>query len=157
MIVAAALVAGVLAVTLLRSILTSFIGATPQDYPVKNLVGMTVEKAQELEGVAGIFEVREVGTEYSEDYGEGLIVRQSPEEGERRKGEGLVIQVWVSAGEDVGKMNDVTDMTVAEAKIALAELREQYELIIEEPAEDEQVYDAEVEAGKIISTSPAKD
>ena len=47
-IVAAALVAGVLAITLLRSILTSFIGATPQDYPVKNLVGMTVEKAREL-------------------------------------------------------------------------------------------------------------
>lgn len=156
-IVAAALVAGVLAITLLRSILTSFIGATPQDYPVKNLVGMTVEKARELDGVAGIFEVREVGTEYSEDYGEGLIVRQSPDEGERRKGEGLVIDVWVSAGEDVGKMIDVTNMTVAEAKIALAELREQYDLIIEEPAEADQVYDEEVEAGKIISTSPAKD
>lgn len=156
-IVAAALVAGVLAITLLRSILTSFIGATPQDYPVKNLVGMTVEKARELDGVAGIFEVREVGTEYSEDYGEGLIVRQSPDEGERRKGEGLVIDVWVSAGEDVGKMIDVTNMTVAEAKIALAELREQYDLIIEEPAEADQVYDEEVEAGKIISSSPAKD
>ena len=154
LIAGAAVVAAVLAILLLRSILTSFIGPTSSEYRVQNLIGLTVEEAQQKDGVAGIFEVREVGSEYSE-YKEGLIVRQSPEEGELRKGDGRVIEVWVSAGVDVGTMIDVTGKTEAEATIALRDLKEQYDLTIEAREED-QTYDEKVEAGKIISTTPAE-
>ena len=149
----AAVLATVLAVTLIRSILGSFTGVTDQ-YEVQNLVGLTVREAQEKEGVKDIFEVREVGSEFSAEYDAGLIVRQSPDAGEQRKGEGLVIEVWVSAGEDVGAMIDVTGKTEAEARIALRELKDQYDLTIE-ALEEDQKYD-DMDAGKVISTTPAE-
>ena len=112
-----------------------------------------MREAQEKEGVKDIFEVREVGSEFSAEYDAGLIVRQSPDAGEQRKGEGLVIEVWVSAGEDVGAMIDVTGKTEAEARIALRELKDQYDLTIE-ALEEDQKYD-DMDAGKVISTTPA--
>jgi len=149
LIVIAALLATALAVTLFRSILGSF---DSEQYAVKNVVGLTVEEAMELEGVKGIFEIREAGEVFS-DYAVGVIAEQSPQDGEVRKGESLVIEVWVSAGKDVGKMVDVTGLTVAQANIELKQLKEQYDLEID--ATEEQ-FDNEVPAGQIISSIPAE-
>ena len=154
LIVVAVLLATALAVTLIRSILGSF-NSTSGEYPVPNLLGLTVEEAEARDDIAGIFEIREVGSEPSSDYKEGLIVRQSPDAGETRKGSGLLIEVWVSAGEDVGEMQSVIGMTVAQANVALRDLIEQYDLTIEALEEDEQFSD-EYEAGQIISTTPAE-
>ncbi len=153
LIVVAVLLAAVLAVALIRSILASFTGT--EEYGVPSLIGLTVEEAENRDDVAGIFEIREVGSEPSSKYEEGRIVRQDPDAGETRKGGGLIIQVWVSAGEDVGEMIDVTDMTVAQANVALRSLIEQYNLTVEAREEDEQ-YSDELDAGYIISTTPAE-
>ncbi len=153
LIVVAVLLAAVLAVALIRSILASFTGT--EEYGVPSLIGLTVEEAENRDDVAGIFEIREVGSEPSSKYSEGRIVRQDPDAGETRKGGGLIIQVWVSAGEDVGEMIDVTNMTVAQANVALRSLIEQYDLTVEAREEDEQ-YSDELDAGYIISTTPAE-
>ena len=153
LIVVAVLLAAVLAVALIRSILASFTGT--EEYGVPSLIGLTVEEAENRDDVAGIFEIREVGSEPSSKYSEGRIVRQDPDAGETRKGGGLIIQVWVSAGEDVGEMIDVTNMTVAQANVALRSLIEQYNLTVEAREEDEQ-YSDELDAGYIISTTPAE-
>ena len=153
LIVVAVLLAAVLAVALIRSILASFTGT--EEYGVPSLIGLTVEEAENRDDVAGIFEIREVGSEPSSKYEEGRIVRQDPDAGETRKGGGLIIQVWVSAGEDVGEMIDVTNMTVAQANVALRSLIEQYDLTVEAREEDEQ-YSDEYEADYIISTTPAE-
>ena len=153
LIVVAVLLAAVLAVALIRSILASFTGT--EEYGVPSLIGLTVEEAENRDDVAGIFEIREVGSEPSSKYSEGRIVRQDPDAGETRKGGGLIIQVWVSAGEDVGEMIDVTNMTVAQANVALRSLIEQYDLTVEAREEDEQ-YSDEYEADYIISTTPAE-
>ena len=153
LIVVAVLLAAVLAVALIRSILASFTGT--EEYGVPSLIGLTVEEAENRDDVAGIFEIREVGSEPSSKYSEGRIVRQDPDAGETRKGGGLIIQVWVSAGEDVGEMIDVTDMTVAQANVALRSLIEQYNLTVEAREEDKQ-YSDEYDADYIISTTPAE-
>lgn len=155
LIVVAVLLAAALCVTLIRSILNSFDDASNGVYPVPNVLGLTVEDAERKEEVAGIFEIREVGSEPSSEYREGLIVRQSPDAGETRKGSGLVIEVWVSAGEDVGEMESVIGMTVAQANVALRDLIEQYDLELVAREEDEQ-YSDQYEAGQIISTIPAE-
>ena len=153
LIVVAVLLAAVLAIALIRSILGSFTGTG--EYRVPSLIGLTVEEAEQREDVAGIFEIREVGSEPSSDYKEGLIVRQDPEDGETRKGSGLVIEVWVSAGEDVGEMEDVVGMTMTQAEQKLRDLIEQYDLTLEAREEDKE-YSDEYEEDCIISTTPAE-
>lgn len=91
--------------------------------------------------VNGIFTiVVQEETVYSDKYEAGEIVKQDPKEGEFRKGDNTVIQVWVSAGEDIGTMIDVTNMTYAAAKVELKSLIEQYDLELVEPTEEEYVY-----------------
>ena len=82
-------------------------------------------------------------------------MKQDPKEGEFRKGDNTVIQVWVSAGEDIGTMIDVTNMTYAAAKVELKSLIEQYDLELVEPTEEEYVYSDKVTENYIISTDPA--
>lgn len=50
---------------------------------------------------------------------EGHILRQDPKTGETRKGSQLVIQVWVSAGEETGEMPDLKDKSLQDARILL--------------------------------------
>ena len=152
LIVAAVVLAAVLAVTLIRSILGSFTGVSGE-YPVPSVIGLTVEEAENLEGVAGIFEIREVGTEYS-DYAEGLICRQSPEDGETRKGGGLVIEVWTSAGEAEGVMPNILGMTLPQAQSQMRDMIEEYDLSFEAPEED-RIYSDEYDKDEIVSTIPA--
>ena len=88
---------------LFRAIFASFVPAAPDTYTVPKLVGMTEEQANEQASVAdGTFQVVVAGTEAS-DAAVGEIVRQDPEPDTEKKGElPITINVWVSAGEDVG-------------------------------------------------------
>ena len=152
-------VAGVLAIllafTLIRSILNSF-GGKNDSFVVKSVVGLTVEEAQELEGVKDVFTIKlSEDTLFSEDYPAGTIAKQEPVEGEYRKGENTVITVWISAGKDTGEMIDVTKMTVAQANQDLKSLVKRYELKVAEPTEADQQFHDTIEAGFIISTVPA--
>ena len=159
---AAAITGGVAAAAvvlffLFRAIFASFTPAAPTSYPTPNLLGMTLEQAGEQASVAdGTFEIHVEGTEASDAYDPGEIVRQDPEPEEEKKGElPITINVWVSAGEDVGVMLNVVDKTPAQAEILLRDLIEEYELVLQPEEEAQQEFSDEIAAGNIISTVPA--
>ena len=140
---------------LFRAIFASFLQPSADTYyVVPDVLGYTVEQARNLDAVAdGTFKIVERGSEAS-DAEPGLIIRQDPEENEQKKGElPITIEVWTSAGEDVGKMIDVTNMTYAEAQVELGDLIDQYDLTLE--IAEEQASE-EVEESKIISSDPAE-
>lgn len=127
----------------------------PQTYAVPSVVGYTPEQAANLAEVKDIFTLVEKGSEFNDDYPEGVIVRQSPTEGSHRKGDNLTIEVWVSAGEDTGEMPDVVNKTVAQANVLLKSLKEKYNLeIIADEAGME--FNDEVTEGYIIRSEPAE-
>ena len=156
LIVVAALLAVALAVTLFRSVLGSFEKPVDQ-YVVKSVLGLTVEEAQEKDGIKDVFTIVPVEeTLFSDEYPAGTIMKQDPVEGEFRKGDKTEITVWISAGKDIGTMIDVTkNYTLAQAKTELKALAEKYDLVFEEPAEESRVFHDEIEAGYVVSTSPA--
>ena len=71
---------------------------------------MTIEEAEELETVKGIFELVEAGHEHNAEYAEGQIIRQDPEAERIRKnakGDLIPINVTISLGSRSGEMPDV--------------------------------------------------
>ena len=146
LIAVAVVLAVALAVTLFRSVLGSF--EKPSDhYVVKSVLGLTVEEAQEKDGIKDIFTITVAQESVFSDYPAGTIAKQEPEDGDVCKGEKTAITVWLSAGKDVGKMIDVvtTPHTLAQAKVKLKALEEKYDLILEEPTEESRVFHDEVE------------
>ena len=88
----------------------------------------------------------------------GEIVRQDPEPETEKKGElPITINVWISAGEDVGTMPDMTStpVTYEQALTILQDLVEEYELNIQPYEETQKEYNDELAADVIISTTPA--
>ena len=145
--------ASLLVFLLFHFILSSFGAKTPTEYPVPDLIGMTVEEAKEDEAIKGIFQLK-VTEETNGTYQEGEIFWQDPKQGTTKKGKNLVIHVKVSSGEAVGEMIDVTNTTPQEAKVLLENLVKTYDLILEEPAEEDYVFNENVNSGYIISTEP---
>lgn len=133
-------------------------GDGPDTYTVPKLVGMTEEQANEQASVAdGTFQVVVAGTEAS-DAAVGEIVRQDPEPDTEKKGElPITINVWVSAGEDVGTMPDLTTkpMTYDQAMTILQDLVAEYELNVQPYEETQKEYDDELAVDVIKSTTPA--
>ena len=127
----------------------------PQTYVVPSVVGYTPEQAANLAEVKDVFILEEKGSEFNDEYPEGVIVRQNPTEGSHRKGDNLTIEVWVSAGEDTGEMLDVTNKTVAQANVILKDLKTKYNLeIMADEAEME--FNDEITEGFIIRSIPAE-
>ncbi|MCQ2447398.1 MAG: Stk1 family PASTA domain-containing Ser/Thr kinase [Oscillibacter sp.] len=154
--VAAIAIAALAVVALLfSSIMNSFKTPASDQYMVPEVLNLTLEEAMNLPEVNGIFEIQEAENEiFSEDYSEGRIAKQEPSAGEYRKGNQLVIKVWISAGEDKGEMLDVTEKTVTEAMVKLKQLKEKYGVTFD-TSETYQQYSDVVEEGKIIATIPA--
>ena len=139
---------------LFRAIFASFVPAAPDTYTVPKLVGMTEEQASVADGT---FQVVVAGTEAS-DAAVGEIVRQDPEPDTEKKGElPITINVWVSAGEDVGTMPDLTTkpMTYDQAMTILQDLVAEYELNVQPYEETQKEYDDELAVDVIKSTTPA--
>ena len=123
---------------------------------MKSVLGMTVEEAQATNGIQDIFTITVAEDPIFSDYPEGTIAKQDPKEGEYRTGDRTEITVWISAGEDVGTMLDVTkNFTVAQAKSELKALVEKYDLVIADPTEESKIFHDEIETGYIVSTVPA--
>ena len=143
---------------LFRAIFSSFTPAAPDTYPVPDLRGMTVEQARDQADIVnGTFQILEAGSEAS-DAAVGEIVRQDPEPETEKKGElPITINVWISAGEDVGTMPDLTTnpVTYEQALTILQDLVEEYELNIQPYEETQKEYNDELAADVIISTTPA--
>ena len=143
---------------LFRAIFASMVPAAADTYAVPRLIGMTEEQANQQASVAdGTFQVVVAGTEAS-DAAVGEIVRQDPEPETEKKGElPITINVWISAGEDVGTMPDLTTnpVTYEQALTILQDLVEEYELNIQPYEETQKEYNDELAADVIISTTPA--
>ena len=142
---------------LFRAIFASMVPAAADTYAVPRLIGMTEEQANQQASVAdGTFQVVVAGTEAS-DVAVGEIVRQDPEPETEKKGElPITINVWISAGEDVGTMPDLTTnpVTYEQALTILQDLVEEYELNIQPYEETQKEYNDELAADVIISTTP---
>ncbi len=154
---AVAVAAIALVVVLFRTILSSFSAPVADQYQVPDLYDMTIEEAENDPRVKDIFEIQKAGSEFSSDVQEGHILRQDPKGDENRKGSQLVIQVWVSAGEETGEMPDLKNQTLQDARILLEKLNKEYnlELTVEAP-EDQKQYSDDIPADSVISTIPAK-
>lgn len=135
---------------LFRSIWGSF-GAANQLYSVPSVLGYTIEQANELDTVKGIFDLQEAGKEASDKYPAGTITRQDPAPNEERKGDHPTISVWISSGEAKGEMIDVVGKDARDAELViLKELIADYKLTIEK----EEAFSDEYNAGFVISTDP---
>ena len=152
--IGAGLLAAVLVFFLFRSIFASFgQQAAPEQYVVPSVIGKTMEEALQMDTVKDIFTLEKQTEIFNDEYAIGEIVRQDPEAGVHRKGDNTRIKVWISAGEEIGKMPDVSGMTAAQAKKAMQNLATKYQLILDD-SEELQKFSDEVEKGVIISTYP---
>ena len=156
--VGAATVAAVaVVIVLFKTILGSFAPAVVDQYQVPDLYNMTIEEAENNPRIEGVFEIQKAGSEFSTDVPEGHILRQDPKKGETRKGSQLVIQVWVSAGEETGEVPDLENKSEQDARILLEKLNKEYnlELTVEAPEELKQ-FSEEITEGYVIKTEPAQ-
>lgn len=148
------------ATRLYNSIMASFQQEEIPEYTVPSVVGMTVEDAEKLDAVRDVFEIVEDGHEYSTEYQEGQIIRQTPEAERTRKnpsGELIQINVTVSNGPRSGAMLNVVGEEARTAKLRIQQTEGLSELrlnIVEAP---EQEFHDEIEAGHVIRTDPAAD
>lgn len=109
-----------------------------------DLTGLTIAEAKELLNADGLG-IRKTGTEASEEYEEGQIIRQSPNVGDFVEAN-TTIEVIVSSGPAKIDIPNVKGMTEDAAVDKLEEAGFQAEL--------KESYSDTVEAGKIISQSP---
>lgn len=144
-------------IVLFKTILGSFAPAVVDQYQVPDLYNMTIEEAENDSRIEGVFEIQKAGSEFSADVPEGHILRQDPKKGETRKGSQLVIQVWVSAGEETGEVPDLENKSEQDARILLEKLNKEYnlELTVEAPEELKQ-FSEEITEGYVIKTEPAQ-
>ena len=144
-------------IVLFKTILGSFAPAVVDQYQVPDLYNMTIEEAENDPRIEGVFEIQKAGSEFSADVSEGHILRQDPKKGETRKGSQLVIQVWVSAGEETGEVPDLENKSEQDARILLEKLNKEYnlELTVEAPEELKQ-FSEEITEGYVIKTEPAQ-
>lgn len=144
-------------IVLFKTILGSFAPAAVDQYQVPDLYDMTIEEAENDPRIEGVFEIQKAGSEFSADVPEGHILRQDPKKGETRKGSQLVIQVWVSAGEETGEVPDLENKSEQDARILLEKLNKEYnlELTVEAPEELKQ-FSEEITEGYVIKTEPAQ-
>jgi serine/threonine-protein kinase len=149
--------AAVVLFLLFRVIFGSF-GMKNQEYTVPKVVGYTVEEANDLKSVKGVFQVVEDKEEAS-SYDAGTIISQDPQDGETRKSESgslIEIHVTVSSGETTCDMIDVTNMDVRNAKLKIKELMEQYNINLTiDDSDDYKEYSDDVASGDVISSDPA--
>ena len=144
-------------IVLFKTILGSFAPAAVDQYQVPDLYNMTIEEAENDPRIEGVFEIQKAGSEFSADVPEGHILRQDPKKEETRKGSQLVIQVWVSAGEETGEVPDLENKSEQDARILLEKLNKEYnlELTVEAPEELKQ-FSEEITEGYVIKTEPAQ-
>ena len=145
--------AAVLIFLLFHFIFGSFQPQENEELTVPNVVGYTIEDAQNLEAVVESgFLLNQAGTEFS-DKDIGTIIRQDPEAESTTKTK-TTINVWVSAGPPSDQMIDMTNMDARAARLWLEGL--ELDLVIQD-GDDYKEYSEEFEAGKVIRTNPGKD
>ena len=151
-IIAGIFAAAVLLVVLLFKLILGDFGpaGSNKSYTVPDVRGMTVEEAQEAEGVKDIFTVHVQGTRKTDEYQPGQIVEQDPIAGRTRKSN-FVIEVYVAEEPEKVLMKDLTGMEYRQARVLLTDLG--MNLKIESREESSDKYGANA----VIRTEPAAD
>ncbi len=124
--------------------------ASNKSYTVPSVIGMTVEEAQELEGIKDIFQIEVLGTRVTSDYEAGQIVEQDPTAGRTRKSN-LFIQVYVAEAPEQVLMKNLVGMEYRQARVQLTELGLNLKLESKEESSNQYA------ANTVIRTVPAKD
>ena len=119
-----------------------------QSYKVPDVLGKTVEEAQQMEGIKGVFQIEVAGSKADSNYQPGQIIEQDPKSGHVRKNN-LKITVWICAKEETNLMVNVLGEDVQDAKVELTNLNLNLNVQIRE------VYSDEYAAGQVISSTPA--
>lgn len=140
--------AAVLIVAIFVAIFTGFGGGSKNKaYKVPNILGYTLEEANELDTIKDIFTIEVVGTMGDSNYQPGQIVQQDPAaDAERRSN--LVIQVYICAERQEITMPDLLGNVYQTAKIKL----QQYDLNLNVMREE--AFSDEYPAGQIMETQP---
>ena len=151
-IIAGIFAAAVLLVVLLFKLILGDFGpaGSNKSYTVPDVRGMTVEEAQEAEGVKDIFTVHVQGMRKTDEYQPGQIVEQDPIAGRTRKSN-FVIEVYVAEEPEKVLMKDLTGMEYRQARVLLTDLG--MSLKIESREESSDKYGANA----VIRTEPAAD
>ena len=151
-IIAGIFAAAVLLVVLLFKLILGDFGpaGSNKSYTVPDVRGMTVEEAQEAEGVKDIFTVHVQGMRKTDEYQPGQIVEQDPIAGRTRKSN-FVIEVYVAEEPEKVLMKNLTGMEYRQARVLLTDLG--MSLKIESREESSDKYGANA----VIRTEPAAD
>ena len=123
-------------------------GGDSSGHKVPDIRGMTVEEAEKLEGIKGIFTIEVVGTKENSKYKDGEIISQDPSEGTLRKNN-LTIQVYVCAKVEKSYMPTVLNMSESEAKSILNNMSLGLNIQVQDKPSDT------VAKGLVAATSPA--
>ena len=123
-------------------------GSDSSGHKVPDIRGMTVEEAEKLEGIKGIFTIEVVGTKENSKYKDGEIISQDPSEGTLRKNN-LTIQVYVCAKVEKSYMPTVLNMSESEAKSILNNMSLGLNIQVQDKPSDT------VAKGLVAATSPA--
>ena len=123
-------------------------GGDSSGHKVPDIRGMTVEKAEKLEGIKGIFTIEVVGTKENSKYNDGEIISQDPSEGTLRKNN-LTIQVYVCAKVEKSYMPTVLNMSESAAKSILNNMSLGLNIQVQDKPSDT------VAKGLVVATSPA--
>ena len=145
------LAAGLAAIILLFVLIFSGFGGGGKDkgYPVPNILGYTVEKANELDEIKDIFTIEVVGTLNDDHYQPGEIVQQDPAADVVRRSN-FVIQVYICAEREETKMPDLLGSVYQEAKMTL----QQYDLSLKVDKVEE--FSSDYPTGQVMDTNPAR-
>ena len=123
-------------------------GGDSSGHKVPDIRGMTVEKAEKLEGIKDIFTIEVVGTKENSKYKDGEIISQDPSEGTLRKNN-LTIQVYVCAKVEKSYMPTVLNMSESAAKSILNNMSLGLNIQVQDKPSDT------VAKGLVVATSPA--
>lgn len=111
------------------------------------LVGKSLDDIRSNPDYA-LFLIKESGSEFNDEYEEGVVISQDPEFGETMKANG-VINVVLSRGAKAFTMLDLVNLEYRQAEIALNRLSDTF-IIRKEYDKSDKIID-----GNIISTKPA--
>ena len=142
--------AGIAAIVLIFVLIfAGFGGGKDTSYKVPNILGYTVEEANQLDGIKDIFTIEVVGTLNDDHYQPGQIVQQDPAADVVRYSN-FVIQVYICAERQEIAMPDLLGNVYQTAKMKL----QQYDLNLR--VDREEAFSDEFPAGQVMATDPVR-
>ncbi len=148
--IVALLGAGVALIVLIFVVIfAGFGGNKSKEYEVPNILGYTVEEANQLEEIKDIFTIEVVGTLNDDHYQPGQIVQQDPAAKVVRYSN-FVIQVYICAEREEITMPDLLGNVYQNAKMKL----QQYDLNLR--VDSDEAFSDEFPAGQVMATDPVR-